>query len=96
MRKFTPLALLFGLCLAPLGCDSVEEERNETAEAIEEAGEDGYIGTDDAEEITDEMEETDDQVEDEMDDEYDDVDGDADLGLDGDEDLGEPVIGADS
>ena len=69
MKKFTPLALLCGLSLAVVGCDSVAEEQNETQNAVVDGLEDdGVIGEDDAEEIRNEQEETIDQMQDEADD----------------------------
>ena len=59
MRKFTPLALLCGLCLAPLGCTDMEDVRDENAEAIateNDAAADGVITEEEADDIEDERE----------------------------------------
>ena len=111
MKKFTPLALLCGLSLAVVGCDSVEEEQNETQNAVVDGLEDdGVIGEDDAEEIVEEQNETAEQVAEDADYDIDAEDGlgDGDIDLDpgagndigeedgiGDADGAEPVIGSD-
>ena len=108
MRKFTPLALVCGLCLIPLGCDSVEEEHGETIDEIDDAG--AYVDSEEAEDINEEVGETNEQMLEEMDGDVDAVDGlgDGEVDLDpgvgndigaedgiGDPDLPEPVAGSD-
>ena len=101
MQRFTPFALLACLCFVQVGCDSVEEERNETLDAIADG--------EDADEVAEEINETREQAAEEADYDIDAEDGlnDGDIDLDpgagndigeedgiGDADGAEPIVGS--